>query len=127
MPYNFYTLLLHYEIYFHYFIYLNLNPISFYREEDECSQQSGEESRQSETQSHCSTSNDNNATESCSERGIVKGGKMLDTRSRCRCTFVINYIKSICICSSKWSLIEIVVCPDIFNYLRQSIWANICI
>ncbi|GFY75818.1 colorectal mutant cancer protein [Trichonephila inaurata madagascariensis] len=48
-------------------------------EEDECSQQSGEESRQSETQSHC-TSNDNNITESCSERELSRFGGEEDSR-----------------------------------------------
>ncbi|GFY72347.1 colorectal mutant cancer protein [Trichonephila inaurata madagascariensis] len=49
------------------------------KEEDECSQQSGEESRQSETQSHC-TSNDNNITESCSERELSRFGCEEDSR-----------------------------------------------
>ncbi|GBM82297.1 Colorectal mutant cancer protein [Araneus ventricosus] len=49
------------------------------KEEDECSQQSGEESRQSETQSHC-TSNDNNITESCSERELSRYGGEEDSR-----------------------------------------------
>ncbi|XP_042898851.1 colorectal mutant cancer protein isoform X2 [Parasteatoda tepidariorum] len=50
------------------------------KEEDECSQQSNEESRQSETPSHC-TSNDNNATESCSERELSRFGGEEDSRN----------------------------------------------
>lgn len=47
---------------------LEIQRTNVIKEEDEFSQQSGEESRQSEAHSHC-TSNDNNATESCSDRG----------------------------------------------------------
>lgn len=60
---------------------LEAHRASVIKEEDECSQQSGEESRQSETQSHCSTSNDNNATESCSERELSRYGGEEDSRN----------------------------------------------
>ncbi|XP_035209833.1 colorectal mutant cancer protein-like isoform X2 [Stegodyphus dumicola] len=58
---------------------LEAQRASIIKEEDECSQQSGEDSRLSETQSHC-TSNDNNATESCSDRELSRFGGEEDSR-----------------------------------------------